>query len=140
MATRRPILQIVTLLAAAALAAGGVAATPAAQASIGSPVIADCQAHSKLTARYSAAALQNALNVMPATVKEYSDCYDVIYHQLIAQLDTRSSASALPGGSSGDGGSFLPTAVIVVLAVLIAAAGALGALALRRRSVDGDAS
>jgi len=127
------------LLAAVMLACGGLAAAPAADASIGSLAIADCQAHSRLTARYSVAELQSALDVMPATVKEYSDCYDVIYHQLIAQLGSRSSASALPSGGSGGGGSFLPTPVIVVLAVLIAAAGALGALALRRRSMDGDA-
>ncbi len=75
------------------------------------------------------AELRHALATMPADVKEYSDCYDVINRALLAEI------GGLHGnaGNSSSGGSFLPTPVIVVLVILLLAAATLGALALRRR-------
>jgi hypothetical protein len=121
-------------LVAGLLVAGvaGVAATSAAAAGL-SPVVADCNAHGRLTRQYSVTQLRSALATIPADIAEYTDCHDVIQHQLLAQL------GELPGngGSGHGGGSFLPTWLIVVLAVLVAAAGGFGVLALRNRRGGG---
>jgi hypothetical protein len=110
------------LLAASASAAGGQAA------------IADCQAHEKLTRSYPTSVLENALATMPSTVKEYTDCADVIQSQLLKQSGSHSGSVSSPGGSSSSsGGSFLPTPVIVVLVLLVLAAASFGAVAIRRR-------
>lgn len=113
------------LIAAAWLGAG----TPQVRAAGLSPVVADCNAHAALTRHYSIAQLRAALSSIPADVAEYSNCHDVIQHQLLSQL------GELPGGngSGGGGGSFLPTWLIVVLAVLAAGAAGFGALAVRDR-------
>lgn len=123
---------------AAALAALGAclmtaAPAPAAQA----PAISDCNANGKLTQHYSVTQLREALSTMGADVKEYTDCYDVIQRELLAQIG---SSHGSGGGSHGSGGSFLPTPLIVVLVLLVLGAGGFSVFAARRRGgADGDA-
>ena len=78
--------------------------------------------------------LHQSLATMPANVKEYTDCYDVINRALLAAV-----GGVHDTGSGGSGGSFLPTPIIVVLAVVLVGAAALGTVALRRRGQGGDA-
>jgi hypothetical protein len=106
-----------------------VCAAPAARAA-GNPAAADCVAHGRLTQHYTVAALQNAIATMSSEVKQYTDCYDVLYRQLLAQA---SGTVAPVSGSGSSGGSFLPTPVLIVLILLVLAAGGLGIVALRRR-------
>src|SRR5947209_5126326 len=96
-----------------ALAALTLAATPALAAT--DPVVRDCTSHNGLTHQYSAAELRHALATMPADVKEYTACPDVIQRA----LDTQLGGLHLHGGTASGGGSFLPTPVIVVLAVVL---------------------
>lgn len=119
-------------LAVAATLAFGVCSTAAAAAP--NPV-ADCNANTRLTRQYTAAELQHALSTMPADVKEYTDCYDVIQRALLAEVS--GSHNHASTGSGGSGGSFLPTPVIVVIVVLVVAAAGFGILALRRRGGGG---
>jgi hypothetical protein len=94
-----------------------------------SPVVTDCNVHGALTHHYTADQLRNALNTMPPTVKEYTNCYDLINTALLAQVGSGSGGSA--GKSSG--GSFLPVWLIIVLAVLIIGGGGYAFLAFRRQ-------
>ena len=119
---------------AATLAVGG----PAWAAAQPNPV-ADCNAHGTLTTHYTAAQLRNGLNTMPADIKEYTDCYDVLQRALLAELGSSQSAPA-KSTSSGSGGSFLPTPMIVILVLLVLAAVTFGAVALRRRREAGGGS
>jgi hypothetical protein len=123
-------LPVAVLILLAALMLPGAGASAAAQ----SPVIADCNAHSQLTAHYTVAQLRTALNTMPPTVKEYTNCYDVINRALLAQIGSGSG-----GGSAGkgSGGSFLPVWLIVVLVLLILGGGGYAFLAYRRQANDG---
>jgi len=118
------------MLTAASVLAAGVSA-PGAVAAV-SPVIADCNSSGHLTRHYTVVQLRTALNTMPADVKEYTDCYDVIQQQLLTQLSGGRAASA-PAPSSGGGGSFLPTPLLVVLVVLVIGAAGFGIVAVRRR-------
>lgn len=101
-------------------------------AAASSPVIADCNSHGRLTGHYSVAQLHAALSEMPADVQEYTDCYDVIQRQLLAQIPGVRPSRPV-SSAQGSGGSFLPAPVIVAIAVLAAAGATLGAVALRRR-------
>jgi hypothetical protein len=115
--------------AVAVLAVGLVAAAPAAAKLSGA--VADCNTHTRLTQTYTAAQLRTALNTMPADVKEYTDCYDVIQRALLADIGGIKAG----GSSSGGGGSsFLPTPLLIVLGVLVVAAGVFAVIAYRRRS------
>ncbi len=97
-----------------------------------SPVISDCNANGRLTRHYSVSQLQTALSTMPADVKEYTDCYDVIQRTLLSEAS--GSHLANPGSSQAStGGSFLPTPVIVVLVLVVLAGATLGAFVVRRR-------
>ena len=98
-------------------------------------LIADCNADGKLTHQYQAAELRTALNTLPADVREYTDCYDVIQRQLLAQLGQEPGTGT--NASSTSSGSFLPTPVIVVLVLLLLIAVTFGAIALRRRARSG---
>jgi hypothetical protein len=118
------------LLAATALAVGFGGVTHAIAAA--PTPIAECNASGALTHHYSAAVLQHALATMPADIKEYTDCYDVIQRALLAQVSGR-HAGGSNRDSGGSGGTFLPTPVIVVIVVLAVAAASFGFLALRRR-------
>jgi hypothetical protein len=111
-------------------------AAPVARAAGQIGPVADCNAHGQLTHAYSAAQLRSSLNSMPADIKEYTNCFDVIQRQLLAQLGHAKSGTAGPQTASS-GGSFLPTPVIVVLVLLILAAATFGAVALRRRGRAG---
>jgi hypothetical protein len=100
-----------------------------------SPVVSDCSAHSKLTHQYSLQQLQGALTTMPPDIREYTNCVDVIQRQLHIELGAVHPGAA--GASKGSGGSFLPTPVIVVLAVLVVGAAGFAGLAVRRRGGGG---
>jgi hypothetical protein len=120
-----------------ALAAVLLNAVPAWAAAPPNPV-SDCNRHGMLTHHYTPAQLRKALSTMPADIREYTNCYDVINRALLQALGKR-----LPGAStsnSSSGSSFLPTPVIVVLVILLLAAVTFGAVALRRRrgADDGD--
>jgi hypothetical protein len=107
-------------------------ATPAAHAAsggVGNPVINDCEHNPQLTHAWTLSQLREALKVMPADVKEYSGCYDIIEEAILK--DRRPGTGGGSGGSSG--GSFLPTPVIVILVILILVALGFGAMALRGR-------
>jgi hypothetical protein len=121
---RRPLLTLGCLLVALATAA---AAAPSALASANA-VIKDCNANGRLTHSYSTSDLQTALSIMPASIKQYTNCLDVINRQLDLQLKGKGQ-----GGTGGSGGSFLPTPVIVLLVLLALAAVTFGAVAVRRR-------
>jgi hypothetical protein len=96
------------------------------------PAVADCNRNTRLTHHYTPQQLQQALTTMPADIKEYSDCYNIIQHQLLIELGKVHG----PSGSGSGGGSFLPTWLIVVLAVLLIGGAGFGAVALRRRGED----
>jgi hypothetical protein len=119
--------------ALAVLAVSGLAA-PVALGAGGNAIINDCQSTGRLTHSYTLQQLQHALAVMPATVKQYTSCYDVINQGI---LTVRAGHETGPKG--GGGGSFLPTWVIVILVVLVLAAVTFGAIAIRqRRAGPGD--
>jgi len=119
--------------ALAVLVLSGLAA-PVALGAGGNPVINDCQSTGRLTHSYTLRELQHALAVMPATVKQYTSCYDVISEGILVV-----KAGHQTGPKSGGGGSFLPTWVIVILVVLVLAAITFGAIAIRqRRTGSGD--
>jgi hypothetical protein len=124
-------LAIVCALLALAPVAVGASSNGGAQAAI-----ADCNDHQALTQHYSAATLREALAIMPAAVREYSNCYDVIEKALLAEVGTSSGSQSATTGSSS-GGSVLPTWLIIVIVILALAALTFGALAIRRRRVEG---
>jgi hypothetical protein len=65
---------------------------------------------------------------MPADIAEYTDCHDVIEHQLLAQLGLFHG-----GGPGTGGGGFLPTPVVSILILLGLAGSAYAGLAVRHR-------
>jgi hypothetical protein len=120
-----------TLAAAAAVLVVALLAAAPASARL-SKAVADCNAHTRLTHTYTAAQLRTALNTMPADVKEYTNCYDVIQRALLAQIGSTKVDGG--GGDGGGGSSFLPTPLLIVLGVLVVGAGAFAVVARRRRS------
>jgi hypothetical protein len=124
---RRLIIAARNGLAAAAL---GLALAGPASAGIGSAVLADCNTHDALTKSYTDAELRNALATMPATMREYTDCQDVITRALDNALGTGGKNN---GAGTSSGGSSLSTGLIVVIVVLVLVACTLGAIAIRRR-------
>jgi hypothetical protein len=122
------------LLAVAVLAVTAAAPVVAAAAAAPNPV-ADCDSSGTLTHRYSAAVLEHALATMPADIKEYTDCPDVIQRALLAKLGGHHTGANKD--SSGSGGSFLPTPVIVAFVLLLVAGATFGVLAMRRRTPPG---
>ena len=118
----RPTSVCVALLAIAALAMPGQALAVA-------PAVADCAHHNALTRHYSISELQNALATIPADLKEYGPCYQVIQQQLDKQL---SGVKATDSGSgSGGGGSGIVILIIVVVVIALGGGGA--AYAAHRR-------
>jgi hypothetical protein len=125
--------RVITVLAlACALSVAAPALAGAASGGTASQAITDCNDHGKLTQQYSSQVLRQALAQMPADVREYTDCFDVIERQLFKQLGS-SSANPTGTSTSGSGSSFLPTWLLVVIVLLALAAITFGALALRRR-------
>jgi hypothetical protein len=122
---------IMVLVLACALSVGAPALAGAASGGTASDAITDCNDNGKLTQQYSSEVLRQALAQMPADVREYTDCFDVIERQLFAQLGTSGANTTTTG--SGSSSSFLPTWLIVVIVLLALAAITFGALALRRR-------
>jgi hypothetical protein len=118
------------ILAAAAVLVVALLAPAPASARL-SKAVADCNSHTRLTQTYTEAELRTALNTMPADVKEYTNCYDVIQRALLADIG---GIKADSGGGSGGGSSFLPTPLLIVLGVLVVAAGAFAVIAHRQRS------
>jgi hypothetical protein len=125
MRTLRPLLL-------ASLATVALALLPSQALAI-SPVIADCNTHTRLTHHYSVSQLRSALATMPADVKEYTSCYQTIQDQLYHQLGKPVPGSA---GTSG-GGSFISAPVLIVIIVVIVIGGALAYAAWRRGGGDG---
>jgi hypothetical protein len=119
-----------TALACAVCALNTAAVAVPTALAAGNAVINDCQSNGKLTGSYTHAQLSHALAVMPATVKEYTNCFDVITQAQLASVGTGHFKGGAGGGS---GGSFLPTPVIVILVLLVLAAVTFGAVAIRRR-------
>jgi hypothetical protein len=115
------------LCAVLALAMIGAFA-PVALAAGGNAIINDCQSTGRLSHSYTLPELRHALAVMPASVKQYTSCYDVISQGILTVQSGKKT-----GPTGGSGGSFLPTPVIIILVVLILAAVTFGALAIRRR-------
>ena len=127
--------RLVTSLAmVCALSVAAPAIAAAQSGGTAAQAITDCNDHGTLTAHYSADALRTALATMPADVREYTDCYDVIEKQLFAQLGTSAAGSTTTGSSSG--GSVLPTWLIIVIVLLALAALTFGALAIRNRRAE----
>jgi hypothetical protein len=126
---------IALLLALAAIAV----ALPVSASAAGKlpPAVADCNAHARLTSHYTAAQLRSSLNSMPADIKEYTNCYDVIQKALLAQIG---SIGGNGGDSGGGGSSFLPTPLLIVLGILVVGAIGFGIVALRQRSKSSSSS
>jgi hypothetical protein len=125
---------LIAMLGTVGALTGAAFVAPAGAASL-NPVVADCNAHGRLTQTYSLGELQTALSTLPADVKEYTNCSDVINRALLAQTGSHSNSGS---GGGGSGGSFLPTPVIVILVLLVLAAATFGAMAVRRgREGDG---
>ena len=122
-------MKLITLACATAALAVAASGLPSALAAGGNAIINDCESNGQLTHTYTLKELQHALAVMPASVKEYTNCPDVI-QQAIASA--KRHHGSVPAGSSS-GGSFLPTPVIVILVLLLLAAVTFGAVAIRRR-------
>jgi hypothetical protein len=95
-------------------------------------VITDCNSHGQLSRGYSTNELRGALATLPADVKEYTNCYDVIQRALLSQAGNSGHRGSGTGSSSGSGGAFLPTPLIALL-VLLALLGSGFALAAARR-------
>ncbi|MFZ0088711.1 MAG: hypothetical protein WAL63_04340 [Solirubrobacteraceae bacterium] len=121
--------HLIALLSAAATLAVVVGGAAPALAAGGNPVINNCESQGRLTTTYSLAQLQHALAIMPASVKQYTNCYDVIQSAIQAAKQHKTGTVT---DSSSSGGSFLPTPVIVILVILILAAITFGAIAIRR--------
>jgi TolA-binding protein len=127
------------LVLVCALSIGMPAVAGAASSDTAAAAISDCNDHGQLTAQYSSDTLRSALAQMPADVREYTDCYDVIQRQLFAQLGQTQSGGTTTATTSSSS-SFLPTWLIVVLVVLALAAVTFGALAFRRRAAEREAA
>jgi hypothetical protein len=128
--------RLLALICAAA-AVGAVALPSPPALAAGNAIINDCQANGQLTHPYTVRQLRHALSVMPASVKQYTSCFDVVQNALVSAR--KHNGTAPPSGSSkGGGSSFLPTPVIIILVVLILAALTFGALVIRRRRTGTD--
>lgn len=128
-----PVRRLLALVCAlAALAIPAAVATPALAA--GNKIINDCQTNGQLTHPYTVKQLRHALAVMPATVKQYTSCSDVIQSALVS---ARKHGGTLPKNGTSSGSSFLPTWLIIVIVVVVLAAVTFGALAIRRRRGGG---
>ncbi len=108
---------------------GAVLTAPALGAT--APAVLDCTVHNGLTKHYTVAELRTALATMPAEIKEYTSCSDILQRALDDEL---AGLHVSGGGASGGGGSFLPLPVIIVLIVILLGGAGYGALQLRRRT------
>jgi hypothetical protein len=127
--TRR---ALTVLALGCALSVGAPALAVAASNGTAAQAITECNDQGRLTQTYTPQVLRQALSQMPADVREYTNCFDVIERQLFKQIG-KSGSVATGTATSSSGDSFLPTWLIVVIVVLALAALTFGALALRRR-------
>lgn len=99
MRTRRSVLP--------ALAALLLALTPAmAQADAGATIVRQCLNQGKVSGNYSQQAYNQALAELPADVREYSDCPNLIRAaQLAGAAHGGSGGPGAPGAAAGPGGS-----------------------------------
>lgn len=127
---------IFTCLVCGLASVAGVAslAPTAMAASAGNAVVVDCTSHNRLTQRYPAAQLRDALLTMSVDVKEYTACPDIIQRALSTEQGNLSASGG--GNANSGGGSFLPAWLIVVLVILLVGGASFSALALRRRGTD----
>lgn len=123
----RRLLGPILLLCAVGALCGGPLAGLAAGAGL-SPPVEDCNAHGQLTRHYTPQQLRTGLATMPADIKEYTNCYNVLTNALLQEVGKLHGSAASSGG-----GSFLPAWLIVVLALLVAGGAAFGILAMRNR-------
>jgi hypothetical protein len=119
-----------TAIAAVTVVAAALLAAPPASARL-SRAVADCNTNTRLTQTYTEGELRTALNTMPADIKEYTDCYDVIQRALLADIGGIKAGGASNGGG---GSSFLPTPLLIVLGVLVVGAAGFAVIAYRQRS------
>lgn len=131
-AMTRPCRHLALLCAAIALALTMLAPSSALAGT--DPVISECANTGRLEHTYTLAQLRHARATLPSSVKEYTNCYDVISQAIVATLKTGTDTG---GSGKSSGGSFLPTPVIIVLVVLILAAVTFGVIAVRRRQRGG---
>jgi hypothetical protein len=124
--------RLLTLIAVACTIGAVLGPAASVAGAAGSAAVADCNSHGHLTRQYSAAQLRTALSTMPADVKEYTDCYDVIQRTLLASLAGTNHGGG-GGSDQGSSGSFLPTPLVVVLVLLALAGATFAAVAIRRR-------
>jgi hypothetical protein len=115
------------LLCIVAAATPGVALGAVRTASPVQQIFDQC-ASGHLSGSYTVGQLQQALSVMPATVSQYTSCPDVVQTAIV---DTRHHRGA--SGAIDAHGAFLPLPLVAIVAALVAAAGVLGVMALRRR-------
>jgi hypothetical protein len=124
MTPRRLVLAPVLALAVLLASAGQAAAL--------SGPVRDCNAHNAQTQHYTIPQLRGALATMPADIKEYTSCYQVIQNQLFQQLGIIKPR----GGSGGGGGSSATMPLIVGLIAILLIGGSLAYRASRRRAPD----
>ncbi len=129
--------HLIALACAAVTLALALGAPMSALAAGGNPVINNCESTGRLTQSFTLEELHHALAIMPASVKQYTNCYDVVQ---TAIQNAKSGKTGTATGSSSSGGSFLPTPVIVILVVLVLALITFGAIAVRRRRGPPDGS
>jgi hypothetical protein len=133
-------MRVLKLCVCVCLVAGGLAVAAGDALALQSPSL-NCNAHNKLTHHYSVKQLEHALATMPAQIKEYTPCFQVIQAQLSKQL-----GSTVTTGTTGttvttkSGGSSLSGVLIVVIVVIVLAGGGLAFLASRRNSRTEDGS
>jgi hypothetical protein len=101
-------------------------------------VITDCNSHGQLARSYSTNELRGALAALPADVKEYTNCYDVIQRALLSQAGS-SGHRGSGTGSSSRSGAFLPTPLIALLVLLALLGSGFAVAAARRRRRAGPA-
>jgi len=122
------------LIAALVVIASSTIFVPPAFAN-GRQVVADCNANGRLTHKYSLPELQNALSTMGAATKEYTNCYDVIQHAVVAAATGGKAGGGGAGGAPSTKSDSLPTALVVVLALLVLTAAGYATVAIRRAIV-----
>jgi hypothetical protein len=124
-------MRALKLLTCVCLVAGGLAVAAGAAVAKQSPAV-DCNTHNyTLTQQYTPEELQHALATMPAQIKEYTPCYQVIQEELTRLTKTTTSTT---GTGSGSGGSFLSGPLIAVVIVIVIVGGGAAYVASRRKS------
>jgi hypothetical protein len=113
-----------------------VVSTPTAGAVSGpalNTIFKECSS-GHLAGTFTVRQLQDAMTGMPTSLKQYTSCPDVV------QTAIFKAAQHNRGGTvaSASSGPLVPTPLVVILALLVAAAAGFGLLAIRRRQTRGD--